>query len=100
MRQVVIRIALALIRFYQVAVSPLTPPSCRFIPTCSDYAAQAFTTHGPLKGLGLTIWRLLRCGPWTKGGYDPVPPPDQSKITNPPTRRNRSTLEHGDHPSC
>ena len=61
------------IRFYQVAVSPLTPPSCRFTPTCSQYAKEALLKHGPFKGLWLAIRRLLRCHPWGGSGYDPVP---------------------------
>ena len=61
------------IRFYQVAISPLLGPSCRFTPTCSEYARQALIKHGPIKGLYLAIWRLLRCNPWGGSGYDPVP---------------------------
>jgi putative membrane protein insertion efficiency factor len=61
------------IRFYQYAISPLTPPSCRFTPTCSEYAKQAITKHGPAKGLLLAVKRLLRCHPWGGSGYDPVP---------------------------
>ena len=61
------------IRFYQVCISPYTPPSCRFTPTCSEYARQALIKHGPIKGLGLAIWRILRCNPWGGSGYDPVP---------------------------
>ena len=61
------------IRFYQLAISPHTPPSCRFTPTCSQYAIEALRKHGPLKGLGLAIWRILRCNPWGGSGYDPVP---------------------------
>jgi uncharacterized protein len=61
------------IRFYQVALSPLKPPSCRFTPTCSAYAVEALKKHGPVKGLGLAIWRVLRCNPWGGSGYDPVP---------------------------
>ena len=49
------------------------PPSCRFYPTCSEYMAEAIMKYGALKGLGLGIWRLLRCNPFCKGGYDPVP---------------------------
>ncbi|MCI6493524.1 MAG: membrane protein insertion efficiency factor YidD [Bacteroidales bacterium] len=62
-----------LIRFYQVCISPLKPPSCRFTPTCSQYALEAFRKHGPFKGAYLTIRRLLRCHPWGGSGYDPVP---------------------------
>ena len=61
------------IRFYQYAISPLLGPSCRFTPTCSEYAKQAILKHGPIKGLGLAIWRILRCNPWGGSGYDPVP---------------------------
>ncbi|MBR1502451.1 MAG: membrane protein insertion efficiency factor YidD [Prevotella sp.] len=61
------------IRFYQICISPLLGPSCRFTPTCSEYAKQAILKHGPIKGLGLAIWRLLRCNPWGGSGYDPVP---------------------------
>ncbi|MBR5062220.1 MAG: membrane protein insertion efficiency factor YidD [Prevotella sp.] len=61
------------IKFYQNCISPFTPPSCRFTPTCSEYARQAITKHGPIKGLGLAIWRILRCNPWGGSGYDPVP---------------------------
>ena len=62
-----------LIRFYQVCISPYKPASCRFTPTCSAYALEAFRKHGPLKGLYLTVRRLLRCHPWGGSGYDPVP---------------------------
>lgn len=61
------------IRFYQRFISPLTPPSCRFTPTCSQYAVEALQKHGPLKGLYLAIRRILRCHPWGGHGYDPVP---------------------------
>ena len=61
------------IYLYQRAISPLTPPSCRFTPTCSEYAVQALRKHGPLKGLYLAVRRLLRCHPWGGSGYDPVP---------------------------
>ena len=63
-----------LIRFYQVCLSPLKGgPSCRFTPTCSQYALEAFRKHGPIKGLYLTVRRILRCHPWGGSGYDPVP---------------------------
>ena len=61
------------IRFYQKFISPLTPPSCRFTPTCSQYAVEALRKHGPIKGLALALWRILRCNPWGGSGYDPVP---------------------------
>ena len=64
---------MGLIRGYQLAISPLLPPSCRFHPSCSSYGYQAIAVHGSAKGLVLAIWRLLRCNPWNKGGVDPVP---------------------------
>ncbi len=61
------------IYFYRVCISPLTPPSCRFTPTCSAYAVEAIKKHGPIKGLYLAVRRILRCHPWGGSGYDPVP---------------------------
>ena len=61
------------IRFYQKFISPLTPPTCRFTPTCNHYAVEAIRKHGPFKGLALAVWRILRCNPWGGSGYDPVP---------------------------
>ncbi len=61
------------IRFYQIVISPLLGPSCRFTPTCSEYARQAIIKHGPFKGLWLAVRRILRCNPWGGSGYDPVP---------------------------
>ncbi|WP_417543568.1 membrane protein insertion efficiency factor YidD [Marinobacter sp.] len=61
------------IRFYQYAISPLMASHCRHYPTCSQYAVEAITHHGALKGLYLSAKRLLRCHPWAEGGYDPVP---------------------------
>ena len=66
-------IPLALIRFYQIFLSPLFPSACRFQPTCSVYTYEAIEKHGAIKGAWLGAKRLARCGPWTKGGYDPVP---------------------------
>ncbi|MFO8102260.1 MAG: membrane protein insertion efficiency factor YidD [Dehalococcoidia bacterium] len=66
-------IALILIRFYQGAISPLTPPSCRYQPTCSQYGYEAIKKHGVIKGGWMTAWRILRCHPLAKGGFDPVP---------------------------
>lgn len=61
------------ILFYQKCITPFTPPSCRFTPTCSEYARQALLKYGPIKGLLLALWRILRCNPWGGSGYDPVP---------------------------
>lgn len=61
-------------RAYKRVISPLLPPACRFHPTCSEYAAEAVETHGAVRGLALAAHRLLRCHPWSAGGFDPVPP--------------------------
>jgi len=61
------------IRAYQLLLSPLLPPSCRYLPTCSDYAAEAIARHGVGRGAGLALRRLARCHPWGGSGYDPVP---------------------------
>ncbi|MBO4507960.1 MAG: membrane protein insertion efficiency factor YidD [Spirochaetaceae bacterium] len=73
MRRLFVRILCLLIRFYQVFISPLFPPCCRYYPTCSSYALEAIKKYGPLKGSFLAIRRILRCNPFHKGGYDPVP---------------------------
>lgn len=67
------RVLLWLIRFYQRQISPGLPPSCRFTPTCSEYARQAIEKYGALKGTYLAVRRLLKCHPFHPGGYDPVP---------------------------
>ncbi|NLI80226.1 MAG: membrane protein insertion efficiency factor YidD [Deltaproteobacteria bacterium] len=64
---------LVMIRAYQFLISPLLGPSCRFTPSCSQYAFDAIRLHGPLKGLFMGIKRLARCHPFHPGGYDPVP---------------------------
>jgi len=61
------------IRFYRLAISPLKPPCCRFIPTCSEYALEAVGRFGIVRGGLLALWRILRCHPLARGGYDPVP---------------------------
>ena len=60
------------IRAYQLLVAPVIPPSCRYYPSCSHYAAEAIEQHGPWRGSGLALRRLLRCHPWGGSGYDPV----------------------------
>ena len=70
-----------LIRLYQKFLSPLKrTPSCRFTPTCSAYAVEAFTKRGFFVGFGLTVWRILRCNPYGAGGYDPVPEKKAKRI--------------------
>ena len=77
-----------LIRLYQKYISPLKPPCCRFTPTCSAYAIEAFRKRGFFVGLGLTVWRILRCNPFSKGGYDPVPGKKPKR-----TKKNARTSE-------
>lgn len=62
------------IRFYQKCISPLTPPACRYTPTCSNYAVEAIQSYGPIKGMWLAVKRIVSCNPWGGHGYDPVPP--------------------------
>lgn len=72
-RKIAIFPFIVLIRFYQVCISPLKPPTCRFTPTCSAYALEALRKHGLFKGSWLAVRRILRCHPWGGSGYDPVP---------------------------
>lgn len=67
------RLLMMLVRGYQVAISPLLPPSCRYSPTCSHYAIEALRRHGAARGSWLALRRLGRCHPFRRGGYDPVP---------------------------
>lgn len=79
---------IACVRWYQRHISPMLGHNCRFVPTCSQYAVEALQTHGPVKGLILSVWRILRCNPLGRYGFDPVPPkgrwvsPDRS-LTRP-----------------
>ena len=66
-------VLVALIRVYQRWVSPFLGAHCRFTPTCSQYAIEAIRTHGPIVGAGYALWRIARCQPLCRGGYDPVP---------------------------
>ena len=64
---------LTLLRGYKAMLSPFLPPGCRYVPTCSDYAAEAIERYGAFWGSAMAVWRLLRCHPFVRGGYDPVP---------------------------
>ncbi|WP_084211131.1 membrane protein insertion efficiency factor YidD [Pseudonocardia acaciae] len=79
----------ALIRFYRRWISPSRPPTCRFYPSCSEYALESLRTHGLFEGSALALWRLLRCAPWHPGGVDPVPP----RRPRAARRTDRSTTE-------
>lgn len=70
--RIVVELAL---RGYKRVVSPLLPPACRYVPSCSEYAQEAVAVHGAVRGLLLAGWRVLRCHPLARGGYDPVPTP-------------------------
>ena len=78
------KILIALVKFYQVAISPLFPPTCRYYPTCSSYMVTALKKHGAVKGMTMGISRILRCNPFVRGGVDPVP--------------NNFTLRRNPHP--
>ena len=89
-QDIAVRALVGVLRGYQRFVSPLIPPSCRFTPSCSEYAVQALRTHGVLYGAWLTVRRLLRCAPWHPGGWDPVPParPTQHRTADTPAEEN------------
>ncbi|UTH01894.1 membrane protein insertion efficiency factor YidD [Macrococcoides canis] len=73
------QLLLGLIKFYRKYISPMTPPACRFHPTCSQYGLEAIETHGAMKGGYLTVKRILKCHPFHPGGFDPVPPKKHEK---------------------
>ncbi|MFQ5785503.1 MAG: membrane protein insertion efficiency factor YidD [Alphaproteobacteria bacterium] len=75
------------VRLYQLVVSPLIPPRCRYLPTCSEYAAEAIERHGPFVGGWLALRRIARCHPWGDSGYDPVPEPGARRASG---RRSRA----------
>ncbi len=72
-RTIITFVLTKLIRFYQLAISPLLPASCRYTPTCSQYSIEAIQKYGPIKGSYLAIRRILRCNPWGSHGHDPLP---------------------------
>lgn len=81
------RVAVAPIRLYQRVISPALPRRCKYEPTCSHYAAQAIERYGILRGLVLATWRVLRCNPFSHGGYDPV---EAQRVFSDPPRAARS----------
>lgn len=74
------KIVIKLIEFYRKSISPHKQPCCRFEPTCSRYALEAVERFGVIKGGAMSVWRILRCNPFSKGGYDPVPEKKVKKI--------------------
>ncbi|MBP3436361.1 MAG: membrane protein insertion efficiency factor YidD [Clostridia bacterium] len=90
------RIILSLIRFYRARISPLKPPCCRFTPTCSAYALEAFQNRGFFAAFFLTVWRILRCNPFFKAGYDPVPYGVKWKKIDPFNKNSGETSPHGE----
>ncbi len=74
MKNLIKRLMLLSIEFYRLYISPRHPGCCRYSPTCSAYAQEAVSRFGPLKGGALALWRILRCNPLSRGGFDPVPP--------------------------
>lgn len=73
MKRAIRSAVLGLLRAYKWVLSPVLPPACRYVPTCSEYAMEAVDRHGVLRGACLAVWRVLRCHPFVKGGFDPVP---------------------------
>ena len=89
------RVLVYLVQLYRNMISPLRPPSCRFTPTCSQYAVEALQEYGLLRGSWLAAVRLAKCGPWHRGGWDPIPervPSSQSSIESDPTLRSDSLV--------
>ena len=72
-KKVIIELLILFVKFYKYCISPITPASCRYTPTCSEYSIQALRKHGPIKGVVLSVKRILSCNPWGGHGYDPVP---------------------------
>ncbi len=88
------RVLIRLVRFYRQSISPLRPPCCNYIPTCSQYALEALETHGAVKGSWLAFKRILRCNPFHKGGYDPVPAAEELPLYSVPAAWRRGFQPH------
>ena len=94
MNQIPRRVALFVLRVYKWAISPMFPPACRYVPTCSEYAMEAVDHYGALRGGVMAVWRVLRCHPFAKGGLDPVV---QRKAVN---AKNFNPPVHGETEFC
>ena len=84
-------VAEAGLKLYKGLISPLFLPACRYVPSCSEYAAEAVACHGMLRGVALALWRLLRCNPLARGGFDPVPKKWPAVSQNCPTHGDADT---------
>jgi len=90
-------VLIGVLRVYQAVISPLTGPTCKYYPSCSQYAIIAIRTHGTLRGTGLALWRILRCNPWSLGGVDDVPPARAKRVdtdVDAPTHEHRGAARH------
>ncbi len=92
LRRMPVRFAVSAIQTYRHMVSPLRPPTCRFMPTCSQYAVEALSEYGVVRGTWLAMIRLAKCGPWHRGGWDPIPERD----TDHPEHPGHDSLSHDD----
>jgi len=92
MNRILDTLALQLLRGYKWAISPIFPPACRYVPTCSEYAMEAVDRYGALRGSLMAGWRLLRCHPFSKGGYDPVVRCSQTNAAAGPVRRTQGCI--------
>ena len=88
------QVAAFCLRLYKGMVSPFLPVACRYVPTCSEYTAEAVARHGLLRGSALGLWRIMRCNPFARGGYDPVP---GSKVANPAPAGRCGAGENTEH---
>jgi putative membrane protein insertion efficiency factor len=79
-KKVFANILIAIVRFYQLAISPLYPATCRYTPTCSQYMIEAIRLHGVLRGTWMGLRRISKCHPWGGSGYDPVPPKKEENL--------------------
>lgn len=94
MRKALTYLLIGLVKFYRNVISPLTPPSCRYSPTCSAYMLEAVELYGPFRGGWMGLKRIASCHPWGGSGYDPVPQPESKNRQ----RRGSDQLESKDHP--
>ena len=92
MNRILDTLALQLLRGYKWTISPIFPPACRYVPTCSEYAMEAVDRYGALRGSLMAGWRLLRCHPFSKGGYDPVVRGNQTNTAAGSVRRTQGCI--------